>query len=237
LNYLQIVQKALLRAGVRDTTPITLIGATDIVADFAEWAQDSWRELQEESTNWWFRQKLDQTLTINASDDEYAMPAGLETLNYRTVTLFTTAKEDERHLDWIDYERWRLGRDTRSFAEGPPNQITERPDGVIQIFPVPDKAYTMRFDGVWDIDEMTADVDTPGDTISGGTQLLPDRYHFLLVWDTVKRYAEHHGDPDALVKAQTKQTAQHARLTEKQKPPVRVAIGRLTGLGSSYGRY
>jgi hypothetical protein len=194
----------------------------------AAWVQDAWRELQEETTNWWFRARLDQTLAVSEGVDSYAMPDDLETLNYRTVSIYTTAKTDEGQLCYMPYEEWRMRRDTVDSGEGRPTHITERPDGVLQLWPVPDQDYTLRFDGVWDIDEMLIDTDTPGYNRTGA-QTLADRYHFVLVWGAVSRYCEHYEDPEGLQKAQSKFKAQHARLTEKRTPGVYVPLGVLTG--------
>lgn len=235
MNFLQLVQESITRSGMRTAVPSTLTGVTDSVVDWKNWVQDSWRELQEESTNWWFRQKLDQTLTVNASDDDYAMPTDLETLNYRTVSIYTTAKTDESTLSHILYEDWRMIKDTVDTAEGRPTYITERPDSVIQLWPVPDQEYTLRYDGVWDIDTMVSDSDTPGSNRTGA-QTLPDRYHWVIVWDAIRRYAEHHQEPEVLARAQSKFLAQHARLAERNRPPVYIKAGVLTGARSRYLR-
>jgi hypothetical protein len=232
VNYLQLVNKAIARSGCGHAQVTSLAGETDIVVNFIDWVQDAWRELQEESTNWWFRAKLDQTLSIVQGTDEYAMPSGLETLNYRTVTIYTDSKTDETPVRFIKYEEWRTDKDTVESGQGRPIYITERPDGVLQIWPVPDQAYTLRYDGVWDIDEMLIDTDTPGFNTTGA-QTLQDRYHYVLVWDAIRRYAEHYEDPESLQKAQSKYLAQHARLTEKRRPPIYVKVGTLTGLGDS----
>lgn len=237
MNYLQLVQKAMERGGVRSASPSTLSGAVDIAADFTRWINDSWRELQEESTNWWFRQKLDQTLALAASDDDYAMPSGLETLNYRTLSVYTTAKTDETPVVWVPYEEWRMVKDTIATSEGRPSLITERPDGVLQVWPVPDQAYTLRYDGVWDVDEMSSDTDTPGSTVTGGSRLLPTRYEWVLIWAALARFHEHHENSEGLATALAKFKAQRARLSEKQAPPIYVKPGILTGTSGRKRRY
>lgn len=376
MTYLEIVQNAFQKAGLRATRPTTLADAIDITLDFKTWAQDSWRELQEESENWWFRQRLDQTLNVRASTtdtpdqyylttynewhdpgmdniasgytssyslppvlsftdtpgylikkaadvsgyyftnpgyltagteysitfdleaysagdpislelswkgtslgvfttagrhtvtfttastvaatdylqfdgvsgsslkidnfwivptsvldigDSYKMPAGLETLNWRTVSIYTVAGQDEVLMTPVQYENWRTNKDTVASAEGRPWQITERPDSVLQIWPVPDQAYTIRYDGVWDIDEMLIDTDTPGFNLTGA-QTLPSRYHWVLVYNTALKYAQHHSDPTLAEQLEREYRAQHARLRERNTPPVSVPPGVLTGM-------
>lgn len=237
MDFLTLVQKSMERAGVRSSLPTTLTGAVDITATFIMYVQDSWRELQEESTNWWFRQKLDQTLALTASIDEYAMPTGLETINYRTVSIYTTSKTDESILRTIRYEDWRMSKDTIQSGEARPSYIVERPDAVLQLWPVPDQAYTLRFDGVWDIDELTDDSDEPGTTVTGGSVLLPERFQNILVYDAAMRYFAHHENEEGVREVQSKFLAQHKRLTEKQSPPVYIPPGILTGLAGTDRRF
>lgn len=237
MNYLELVQKAMERGGVRTATPSTLSGAIDITADFTRWVNDTWRELQEESRNWWFRQKLDQTTALSDGDDEYPFPADLETINFRTVSVYETAKTDEAPVTWVPYEEWRMAKDTISTSERRPQLITERPDGVLQVWPVPDQAYTLRYDGVWDIDEMSVDADEPGSTITGGTRLLPTRYEWVLVWGALARFYEHHENGEGLATAMAKFKAQRARMSERQMPPVYVKPGILTGTSGRKRRY
>ena len=87
MDYLTIVQTAMNRAKAREGAPSSISGAVGLGSDFANWVGDAWRDLQESDTDWWFRQKLDQTLAITAGTDAYAMPSGLETLNYRTISV------------------------------------------------------------------------------------------------------------------------------------------------------
>jgi hypothetical protein len=231
-----MAQTAMKRSGMRYDSSSVSVTSTDIGLEFITAVQDAWRDLQRESTNWWFRQKLDQTFVTVASTDTYAMPSGLETLNYRTVSIYLTAKTDETPVYFIPYEMWRW-KDTVSTSEARPQYITETPEGVLQLWPVPDQVYTLRFDGVYDIDEMTANADTPGDTISGGAQLLNDRYHWILVWDAVRRVCAKFEDKARYVIADERYRAERARLSERQMPPIYVKPGVLTGIGRRARRF
>jgi hypothetical protein len=223
-----MAQEAATRSGMRYDPSDIDVADLGVGLEFITAVRDSWRDLQMESNNWWFRQALDQTLALAASDDDYAMPSGLESINYRTVSVYETAKTDETPVQFIHYEDWRW-RDTVSTSEARPRYITERPDAVLQVWPVPDQIYTLRFDGVWDIDDMTANADTPGDTITAGTQLLPDRYHWILVWDAVRRITMKYEDAARYAAADERFRSLRARLSEKQMPPVYVKSGVLTG--------
>ena len=235
MNYLELVQESMKRAGVRTAAPDTLVGAVDVAQAFAWYVNDSWRELQEESFNWWFRQKLDQTLAISSGVDEYAMPTGLQSLNYDTCTIYLTAKTDETPVSLLPYRNWRTVKDTVDTAESRPTRITERPDGVLQVWPVPDQDYTLRFDGVWDIDNMSNDTDEPGSTISGGL-LLPARHHYILVYDAARRHHEHNENAEGVHEMQRKFLKMHRRLAEVEAPPVYVKPGVLTGLRTASWR-
>lgn len=229
MNYLELVQAAMKMAKVRTAVPDTLTDVVDVALDFKEYVADSWRELQEESLNWGFRQKLDQTLSLSQGVDEYAMPTDLETINFRTVTCYTIPKQDESELRRMEYEDWRMLKDTVETREGLPQYLIERPDGVLQVWPVPSlDDYTLRYDGVWDIDEMLIDTDTPGSNISGGT-LLDERYHWVIVYDAARRYYEDHENPEGVEKMQNKFKAHRSRISERQAPKVYVKPGQLTG--------
>jgi hypothetical protein len=205
---------------VREDAPSTLTGATGIVDDFVNWVQDEYRNIQtiEHGVHWFFRQSLDQTLAISASDDDYAMPAGLETLNWRTVTVYITAKTDESPVCYKDYYDWRMDNDTITSAEGKPVYITEKPDGVLQVFPVPDQAYTLRFDGVLSVDVLSGDADVP---------IIPTNYQYAIVWGAVMRFAKHHEDGAKFADAKDEFQPIFDAMVERQLPPVRVIKNQL----------
>jgi len=229
MTLLEMVNDARKKAHIRQGTISTVAGATGITADLTMWVQDAWEDLQKESLNWWFRTKIDATTTLSASTDQYAMPADLESINWRTVSIYETVGVDEVPLSFIPYEEWRMRKDLYNTSEARPVLVTERPDTKIHVWPFPDKTYTLRYDGVYAIDAMTDDGDTPGDTISAGTQLLPDQYHDVLVWDAVRRYATVHEDGATLERAQKRFLAAHNRLKERHTPEVYIKPGILTG--------
>jgi hypothetical protein len=210
-------------AGVREDAPTTLVGATGIVDDFKGYVDKTYRRIQvtDHGSSWFFRQSLDQTLAISASTDEYAMPSGLQELNWRTVTIYLTAKTDETPVTYKDYYEWRTSDDTRTIGEARPQYITMRPDDVLQIFPVPEQAYTLRFDGVLEVDSMSSDTDIP---------ILPTNAHWAIVWGAVKRFAAAHEDGTKLAEAEEEYRPLFDTLVERQLPETKVVTGQLYGM-------
>jgi hypothetical protein len=199
------------------------VGTIGLVSDFKNWVNDAWYEMQLEKKNppWWFMMSLDQTLAITASTDSYSIPAGLATLDWRTPTIYTTAKADETPLCYIPYDVWRLKYDTKTYQEQRPQYITLCPDNTIKIFPVPDQAYTLRFDGVLLPAELSADTDEPAN--------LQDEYHRVIAWGAIMRYATHHEDGAALMNAQNKFRSIYDKMVQRQVEQVQIEVGRLYG--------
>lgn len=228
MTYLELVQKAMRRAGVREDLPTTLVGATGIVSDFADYVADTYRKIQTTAhgENWFFRQALDQTITLVVDQDNYSMPSGLCGINLSTVSVYETAKTDERQLHFCDYQEWRMFMDTREVESTQPTTITIDPANTIYVWPQPDKAYTLRFDGILDVDEMTADADEP---------IIPEKYQWTIIWGAVMRYAKHHEDGAKLADAMDEYKPELKAMVEHQLPETRVITGHLRGDRRIYG--
>jgi hypothetical protein len=229
MNYLQLVQAAMKRAGVREDAPTTLVGATGIVDDFKDFVADTYRRIQTTAhgTSWFFRQSLDQTFSLVADTESYASPAGIQEINWRTVTVYETAKVDEVPLEFIDYYQFRMDCNTRTVDNTRPVWVTVDPDDQIRLFPKPDKAYTFRFDGVLDVDELSADADIP---------ILPDFAHWAIVWGAVMRYAKHHEDGAKYADAESEYRPIFDTLVGRQTPETRVIVGHMYGERRRDGR-
>lgn len=222
MTYLELVNFAMSRAGARQEAASTLAGETGLVLDFSNWVADSWYDLQQSRTTppWWWKMAEDQTLAISSGTDTYAVPAGLASLDWRSITIYTTAKTDETPVKWIDYQYWRTEFDTKTATDARPQYITTSRDGDdFMLFPVPEQAYTLRFDAETELNEMTLDADTP----TG----LPVEYHRYLAWDAVKRYGAHHGDQSAMVLGMDEARTIMDRMTQRQLPAITVEQGRL----------
>ena len=197
-TYLEIVQKAIRKSGSKVDKPTTIVGATGIVELFVEWVQDAWKDIQLEHLGWQWRVARDQTLTLVASTDEYAMPAGMENIDLRSVSVYENV-DDEFPLTYVSYLHWRNHLDkanTAGITEAKPKNFTITPDDKIAFYPPPDIEYTVRYDGHTTVEILddTDDADTP----TG----IRDEYHDGIMWRAVMYYAEHFEDGAKLQEAQ-----------------------------------
>jgi hypothetical protein len=217
------------RAGVREDVPTTLVGATGIVEDFKDFVADTYRRIQTTAhgTSWFFRQALDQTFPLVAGTGGYAVPAGLQEINWRTVTVYEDAKINEVPLEFIDYYAWRMDSDIRTVENTRPVWVSVDPYDEIKVWPLPDKAYTFRFDGVLAVDELENDTDVP---------ILPESAQWCIVWGAVMRYAKHHEDGAKFADAGDEFRPIYDTLVERQTPETRVIVGHMYGERRRDGR-
>ena len=92
---------------------------------------------------------------------------------------------------------------------------------------MPDQSYTLRYDGVLDIDELSGDAGTPTN--------LPAQYHRVLGWGAVLRYAQHHEDGAMYSNAMNKFRSIYDRMVARQTPTVTVEKGLIYGTPYSSG--
>ena len=194
-TYLEMVQKAIRKSGAKVDAPTTIVGATGITELFVEWVQDAWKEIQLEHLGWNWRVSRDETLAITSATDEYAIPATLESFDKRTVSVYD-AVDDESPVDFVDYHYWRIHLDKLNpTAASKPIKYTITPDDMIAFYPAPDQNYTVRFDGLTNVEILddTDDADTP--TGIGSV------YHDGIVWRAIMYYAAHFEDGAKLAEA------------------------------------
>jgi hypothetical protein len=223
MTYLELVQLAIRESGAREEQPSTLVGVTGLALDFKNWVADAWYELQMEHENppWWFRVLESQTASLLQSQDTLPSLIGMESIDWRTVTCYTTSKTDETPVEFVPYQHWRMEYDTKTYQEGKPKWITETPTGSYKVFPFTDQPYTIRFDGVRSIQTFTADADEP----TG----LQEQFHRVIAYAAVMRYAMHHEDGAKYADAEKKFRAIYDRLVARQLPPVDIEMGALYG--------
>jgi len=194
-NYLQLVQKAVRKSGAKVDRPTTVVGTTGLTELFVEWVQDAWKDIQLEHLGWNWRVSRDLSLSITSATDEYSLPASLEHLDKRTVSVYENV-DDELPIYHINYRHWRIYLDKLNTpTASKPICFTITPDNKIAFYPIPDKNYTVRYDGLVAVEILDDTDDTA--TPTG----LDAVYHDGIVWKAVGYYAAHFEDGAKLIEA------------------------------------
>ena len=89
---------------------------------------------------------------------------------------------DYSPLEYVKYDNWVLVEDT---TEGEPQRFTVRPSDKALFFNSVDGTYALTLQYYRDVQELTANTDTP---------ILPNRFHYLIVYGAVMDIATSTGD-------------------------------------------
>lgn len=111
-----------------------------------------------------------------------------------------------RHVEVVEYESWE-GYDDG--ATGQPHTIVILPDGNVQLYPKPDKAYTVTLPYYRTPQILASDNDIP---------LIPETYHDLIWMRAVIKYGYYEAAPEMLQRVQAEYPQRLAALEANQLP-------------------
>lgn len=204
MTFLELVKRTVAKSGAKVARPTTVVDQTGINLLFVEWVVEAWEALQRERLGVSWRSVRDQTLALTAGVDEYDIPESMESIRTDTVKIHL-AGANESPLPFCRYEVWRATADKYTQDSGKPQHFTISPsDNRIVVWPTPDAAYTIRYEGLRKIQTFDY-TDAAGAGTSDLLQPtgLEDEYHMAIVWVAVMYYAMHFEDGAKLVEART----------------------------------
>jgi hypothetical protein len=171
---------------------------------FVEWVADAWKDIQLErlGTNW--RTSRGLTFALVAATYEYGIDAALESINTRSVTCeLAGVNETPVCFQRFDYYRTEIDRTVR--MSGKPQYFSLTPDNNWVFWPNPDDVYTIKYDGILDVEIFDAtDVAGVGTSDVLEPTGLDLSYHDAIVWQALLSYGMHYEDGSKLSEAQVK---------------------------------
>lgn len=202
MTYLEMVNKAIRRSGATTDELTDVVSQSGLSQLFVEWVSEAWRNIQLERLGLNFRRSRDLTLPLVASTDEYTLPATLESVNTRSLTCHLS-NENETPLQFHTYDYWRRWVDRVDRSEAKPQYFTFGPLNKLIVWPIPDEAYTIRYEGILLPEEFDyTDAAGAGTSNALTPTNLPEAYHDAIVWQAVMYYAMHFEDGGKLQEAQ-----------------------------------
>lgn len=198
-SYLALVNLARRECGVSGVDLATLqTGLTAEGRRFATWVADAWVDLQIEKADWeWMRKSFSFGLVPGVSTyDRATYLPDCSDWKHDSFRAYTTAfgATDEQILPYMS---WMTYRNVYQFGAmrtttGRPVAAAIQPNKSLSVGPIPDVAYTVNGE-YWRLPtKLVADTDDPAATGND----FPERFHMLLVYDVMQRYAEYESAPE-----------------------------------------
>jgi hypothetical protein len=232
-TFLELAQKVASESGTvpaRTTTalPTTVVSQVGRLGRIVRWTNDAWRSIQNSRAQWrWMRGELSGTISSGTQRYLYsALGAGSPTRFAEWIVRgedetrwscykTSTGVSDEGPLNFLD---WDTFYETQLRGTPPTNsrpQFFSIDDTDRLVFsPTPDATYTVRGWYRKDVQELSANSDTPE---------MPARFHDLILWEALKLL----GNFDEAAVGQRAEWANNARiirsqLERDQLPPIRI---------------
>lgn len=230
MNYLQLAQRLRQEAGVPGTGPTAVTSQTGELLRLVDWVATAWRELQNKHINWrWMRRSF--TFTTTTGQSEYASTAATDTTDAAaisrfarwishddygcvTVSIYETATGVSAQR-WLIYMPWDSFRGLYRFSaqtNGVPAHFSITPANKIAIGPAPNATgYTVAGDYQMGAQELSANGDTPD---------MPVRFHLLIVYEALKKYAAYDAAGEVYAVAKAESDSLMFRLESDQLPEI-----------------
>ena len=229
-SYLALCQKLRRECGIAGSGPNTVVGQTGMMEKIVNWVADSYLDIQLRYPNWrWMRSNF--TVIASASDDTYpfldctddktsaainrfAQWWANDRLDPFKIYLTSAGVANQGWMNYLPYENFRA-----LYKFGPQQSVTGQPfhvsvddDDQIVIGPKPNGTYTLQGSYQRGPQILVADANEPD---------MPGRFHDLIVYYAMERYATHSVAPEVLARAIREGGRIMRALEQSQMPQIR----------------
>lgn len=231
-TFLELSQKTRRESGAGGTGPSTVTGQSGQLEKMVNWVADSYTDIQLRCPNWrWMRTGF--TVTTTASVGTYAYTACTDSKTAAAIARFASWWAHDRlnpfkchltsagvsgqyRLIWMPYEDWRRIYEfgVQQSTTGQPAFVSVDNDDRIVLGPKPDAIYTVTGEFQRGPQTLAADGDTPD---------MPTRFHDLIVWHALTRYAVNAVAPEVLTYGKMLSDRMMRELEQAQMPTFRMA--------------
>lgn len=211
--------------------PTTVVGQTGAMANVVTWISKSYKDIQLRYSNWrWMRSNF--TVNTVASTDSYAYAACTDTKTSAAISRFANwwahdsadpfkcyltsgGVAGQQWLSYVPYEdfraRYKFG--VQQSMTGQPCYVSVDDDEKIVIGPNPDAIYTISGSYQRGPQILAVDADEPD---------MPSRFHDLIVYWAMQRYAIKAVAPEVLARANLEGGRILRALEQSQLPQMRL---------------
>jgi hypothetical protein len=169
------------------TAPASVIGQEGVLAEIVEWVRQANADIQSAHPAWSFMTGQG-TLTVSSrtTDPRLAIGDYAHLLPYdasrqaRFILIYKDSTADETPVYYVAPQQWGGGvYDIGTRGQGRPYRFTVNAGGLIELDPVPDEPYTLRFEYRRSVQDLQNDADVP---------LVPQERRMAIVYHAIVHF-------------------------------------------------
>lgn len=184
MTFLELCQRVRQESGISGSGPITVVNQQAILAKVVEWVKQADLDIQRLQPDWSFLWRMGSA-ALQADVRQYStLDLGL--VNVNQIKRIAIDGQPLKELSW---ELFRNRGFLTATDKQRPTAYTFRPDGLMQVFPVPDSAYTL------DVEYSVLPVPLMDDN---DVSAIPERFHDVIMHKALMYYASHEEDGSLL---------------------------------------
>lgn len=195
-TFLELVINTRLEAGVPGATPSTVLNQTGESRRVVDWVRRAWSDIQLESSQWQWMTGQFQFVTEAGKDAYTESEAGITApgavsrfshWNPRTVRIHLSGFQDQRGLEYIDYEAFRSIYYNGPRVPGWPTVVSVSPSKQLLLGHPPNDLYTVTGEYQKSPQILSGDADIPE---------MPAQFHDLIMYWALAKYARFESAPE-----------------------------------------
>ena len=215
-TFLELCADLRREAGISGTGPSSVVGQTGEMLRVVEWVLSAYRSIQNLHPNWLFLQNDFSFQTVAGTGNYTKTATGTPELGAwkaQTFSCYLTAagvnaEQFLCYVPWDDFsDAYMMG--STSVQQGLPVYFTIKPDQSVQLWPIPNDAYTVRGEYFKRAQSMAANSDEP---------LIPLAFQEAIVWRALMLYGAYAAADEKYSHGQNEYQSVLSRLELNQLP-------------------
>lgn len=182
MNFLALCQKLRAECSMSGSGPVSTQNQTGQMLQCVDWVNQAYREILTAHRNWLFLIKPFQFNTLPGVQTYQSSNIGVSDFDeWILPSLRIQYGQQETLLTCVEWEVFRdtLQIGTLRTQQGIPSYVTRDNANSLQVFPIPDAAYTIIGEYLCYPPDLAADNDIP---------ILPEKFHRLIIYRALMYY-------------------------------------------------
>jgi len=176
-NFLQLCQDLRQEAGFTGSGPTSVANQTGQYSKVVKWVNSAYMDVITEHNNWdflWGQTEIDTVIGTSVYSHTVLVDRWKDAVIHEKAVGHT----DDKFMVYLPYQEFYSRFELLHTETGRPAYFTERPDGKVEVHPVPDKIYTVNADYYQTPVALVANTDLP---------LIPTKFHDVILYKALAK--------------------------------------------------